>query len=436
LFSGVQFGLKFLGITSSKTAMVRIGILVKDRRMVVEENDFVPCEHLEWTKRVPQKFRCKRVVGKRQKYGDYGIQTDIAIIAYIQHALKLKDVEVDLILPGKVSKERLRANDLNFVLQYGMLEAHYMDKSRKLAGDKKQFKQLKACLQAKNVYPPLDYQELCMSKVNYYSYLQENDLSVLPTFTMTSEEYEKLGHDLSMKKMFEFWGREELDTVIAKPVLGMGGADVEFFKATEEGRSFLGKYFRKCMSKYPGLIVQKSIKGFGAVKESPELRMYFLGDKYKYSVSANANAVCSHPKAEGGTLEVPMDRLEKVTRKIVKNLPQIVMPNGAHVPRLVTRLDMGWRVDGKCRPFLNEIELTPSYYVYKPLKENLLEYISGCAKQIVKITRQYMKGCRPSGKVQRDRSHAFPRMGRSQGSNSRRVSKHHFLKHRPFSAKS
>jgi len=407
--------------------MVRIGILVKDRRLVIEEADFIPCDDLEWTKSVPKKFKKDHKVGTGMKYGDYGIPTDIAIGAYIQNALNLKDTHVDFISPGEVSKARLKSNDLNFVLAYGLLEAHYMDKSRKASGDALQHDRMKKCLQqSENVYPPLEYQELCASKVNYYSYMKENDLSVLPTFTMTAEEYNELGHDASMEKLFNFWKREQLTTVIAKPVLGMGGADCGFFKATDTDRASLSKYFRRCMKKYPGLIVQRSVKGFGNAKECPELRMYFMGDQYKYSVSANGNAVCSHPEAEGGTLEVPLNKLKAVTQEIIKKLPHIVMPNGAHVPRLITRLDMGWRVDGKCQPFVNEVELCPSLYVYRPLSEELLDYISCCARQMVNITRRYIKGNGASGKVKQTRSHA---------SNAKRVTKHHFLKHRPFSAK-
>jgi hypothetical protein len=402
--------------------MVRIGILVKDRRLVIEEADFVPCDHLEWTKAVPKEFISKRKVGEGQKYGDYGIPTDIAIAAYIEHALNLKDVKVDLILPADVSKARLRKNDLNFVLLYDLPAAHYVDKTRRQS----RYDNYKACLQAENVYPPLEYQELCVSKVNYYSYLAEKDLSVLPTFTMGADEYQKLGHNACMEKLFEWWQGEELGTVIAKPVLGLGGADVEFFKASDKGRSGLSKYFAKFMKKYPGLVVQRSVKGFGDTKECPELRMYHMGDEYKYSVSANCNGVCSHPEAEGGTLEVPLNRLKQVTQKIMKKLPQVVMPNGVHVPRLITRLDMGWRLDGKCQPFLNEVELSPSLYVYKPLAEELIDYIACCAKQMVNITRRYIKGRPASGKF---------RQCRSQAPAVRRVSKHHFLKHRPFLAK-
>lgn len=297
-----------------------------------------------------------------------------------------------------------------------MMAASYMDGKSK---SKSRFKKLKATLQdTKNLYPPLEYQEFIESKINYYSYCKSKNLDIMPTFTMTAEEYRKLGHDVSIRKAFEFMQHEELNRVIAKPVLGMGGADVEFFNASgAKARTALSRYFKKCMKKYPGLVLQRVVKGFGMSKECPELRMYFLGDEYQYSVSANENCVLSHPEAEGGTLKVPLEKVKAVTQKIIKKLPPIVMHNGVRVPRMITRLDMGWRIDGKNQPFMNEVEIEPSLYLYKPLKEELLNYIKGCAKQMVNITRRYVKGNQASGK------------------SSRHVRKTHFLKHRPYSEK-
>ena len=69
---------------------------------------------------------------------------------------------------------------------------------------------------------------------------------------------------------------------MSKYIIGL-----ETFNATDKGRRKLSQYFRKVMKKYPGLVVQKAVKGFGDTKECPEMRMYFVGDKYKYSVSSN-----------------------------------------------------------------------------------------------------------------------------------------------------
>lgn len=398
--------------------MVRIGLLVKHRHLSIEEYDFCPCEDLEWCRSVPDKYKVAYKKGKRQKYGSYGVQADVCIGAYIQYALKHDDVKVDYILPNEVTKARLDKNDLNFLIGYGITEAHYADKSK----NKRESMKLKACLlEAKNMYPPQEYQQLISSKINYYSYLQRKKVPVLPTFTMDAEEYHRIGHDAAMKKMFGFWQSRDLGEVIAKPVLGMAGADCEIFKATESGRKGLSSHFRKCMKKYPGLVVQKCVKGFGMSKDCPELRMYYMGtssgDEYKYSASANANCVVSHPTWEGGSLKVPA-KLKVDAQKILSKLPAIVMPNGAKVPRLITRLDMGWRMDGRYQPFLNEVELTPSLYLYKPLRKQMLDYVACCAKQMVRITRRYVNHVRSTSA--------------KTVTGSRKVMKPQFLKHRLF----
>jgi len=333
---------------------------------------------------------------KNKRSGTHGIPTDVATGAYIQHVLKQKDVEVDFITPKEISKERLKANDLNFLLIYDILEAFHTDKSV----DRTTYNTLKTCLLgAKNVYPPRKYQEFVYSKINYYNYLKENKVNVLPTFTMTTEEYNKLGHDVAMERVLEFWNQEGIRSVIAKPVYGQEGKDVEFFAPTDKGPTgALSAYFRKCMKKYPGLVVQKMVQGFGNTAASPELRMYYLGNKYRYSVCATRNSI-THPKAEGGSLDAPLRKLKDVTKKILKKLPPMVMPNGARLPRLITRLDMGYRVDGKYQPFVNEVEFVPSLYAeYKPVKGEIDAYIGHCAKQMVHITRKYVKSQQVSGK--------------------------------------
>merc|ERR1712232_364286 len=77
---------------------------------------------------------------------------------------------------------------------------------------------------------------------------------------------------------------------------------------------------------------------------------------------------------------------------ILKKLPPIVMPNGVRLPRLITRLDLGIKIDGKFRPFLNEIEYVPSLYCADVSKELVNKYIEDNARQIMKITKLYVAG--------------------------------------------
>merc|ERR1712096_424276 len=99
---------------------------------------------------------------------------------------------------------------------------------------------------------------------------------------------------------------------------------------------------------------------------------------------------------EGGSLDTPLDSLKRQTRKILRKLPPIVMPNGKRLPRLLTRLDMGYIIDGKYSPFVNEVEYVPSLYsedcAHHP--DRLIDAALG--HQMVRIAKLYTKPVRKS----------------------------------------
>jgi len=369
-------------------------------RQEKNKNELVSCARSEWAKPIHKQFFLERCRTKRRA-DKVGVPADVAIGSFIQHSLKQKDVEVDFIFPKEVSKERLKSNDLNFLLIYDLLESFHTDTSV----DKPTYNNLKACLlEAKNVYPPRAYQDFVCSKITYYNYLKRKNVNILPTFTMTTKEYNELGPDAAMKKVLEYCGREGLSSVIGKPEHGQESRDIAFFPNLET--DLMSKYFQKCTKKYPGFVLQKMVKGFGNSAMSPELRMYYMGNKYHYSVCAGDRYVRT-PKAEGGNLKTPLKKLKAVTQKILKKLPPMVMPNGARLPRLITRLDMGYIVDGKYKPFINEVEYVPSLYSEDVSRENIHGYIAGCASQMVKITRQYVRSCRASRKPSLNKARKF-----------------------------
>merc|ERR1712096_174834 len=336
---------------------------------------------------VERKYRRDKKVkaGARHPLGKHAIPTDYAVGLFMKHAYANKDVKVDMILPHEVNPERLKKNDINFMMIYDTLEAFHTDKTK----DKKIYKMVKKCLETcDNVYPPHSYAKLIYSKIEYYNFLMANNVSIAQTLTMTSAEYKKLGAEKGRQKIIDHAKAEDWESFICKPVLGMEGIDAEFF--TPGQRVKLNKYLERCMNKYPGIVIQKEIEGFGDSKKCPELRMYYVGDKYQYSVSANEHYVV-RPKAEGGTFDTPLDPLKDRTRKILKKLPQIAMPNGKKLPKLLTRIDMGYIVDGKYSPFVNEVEFAPSVYAedcaHHP--DRLIDAELG--HQMVRITKLYAK---------------------------------------------
>merc|ERR1712096_93210 len=176
---------------------------------------------------------------------------------------------------------------------------------------------------------------------------------------------------------------------ICKPVYGMEGIDAKFFSPSQ--KKSLANYFERCMKKYPGIVVQKEIEDFGSSRKCPELRMYYVGNEYQYSVCDNEFAGVIRPRQEGGTFDTPLDSLKSTTKKILRKLPPMIMPNGKRLPRLLTRLDMGYIIDGKYSPFVNEIEFVPSLYsedcAHHP--DRLIDVALG--HQMVKIAKMYVK---------------------------------------------
>jgi len=287
-----------------------------------------------------------------------------------------------MILPHDISKDRLARNDLNFLLIYDPLESFHTDKSE----GKKLYKKVKSVLdEAKNVFPPKDYQKLIYSKIEYYKYLKKNNIAIAPTLTMTAEEYKKLGKKKATEKLWDKMEEMEWRRFIIKPVLGIEGIDAEFFDEDEE-QSF-AKHLDMCMKKYPGVVVQKEIPNFGNSKKSPELRMYYVGKDYQYSACAT-NRTVARPTQEGGTFTVPLKNLKDKTRRILKKLPEIRM-KGKKLPKLLTRIDMGYIVEGRYSPFVNEVEFVPSLYAEDCAHHPNRLIDKNIGDQMVKIARIY-----------------------------------------------
>lgn len=379
---------------------LRIGILITEPKLEQTKEELVGNSKMmrnvcPWLPEddnqymLERKYKNDELKTRADSRGKYGVPGDIAVGYYVKH--NFKNVDVDFILPHEISLKRLQSNNLNFLMIYDILEAFHTDKSE----GKKVYNTLKRCLKkAGNIYPPLEYQELVYSKIKYYRYMQEHNINIAPTLTMTAAEYRRFGKERAVQKVLEHVQAEKWDKFIAKPVYGQESKDVKFF--TPGQKKSLDCYLSRCMAKYPGIVMQKAIPNFGDRLTSPELRMFFCGGEYKYS------ACCSHkdvtfPTSEGGRLNAPMDKLKPVIQEILKKLPDLVMPNGTKLPRWLDRLDMGYKVDGRFEPFVNELEFVPSLYVENIPPETCSDMISSMGKQMVNITKIYVK--KPAGKA-------------------------------------
>jgi len=193
----------------------------------------------------------------------------------------------------------------------------------------------------------------------------------------------------------ENWGK-----FIAKPVLGQESKSCRTFRPSDNLQKMFMKYVVSTLKKYPGLIFQKFIDGFGQSVEVPEVRTYWVGQEYQFSMIATKKKIYClageggkpQGRKQNGDMRLPklanLDTLKDIAKRVLDVLQTKVSRNsdGVTLPLLMTRVDMGVMRDGEFNPWVNEVEYVPSYYV-----EDHTHPLEGIvAKQCVVIAKKFL----------------------------------------------
>jgi len=337
-----------------------------------------------------------------------GIATDVSIGEYLKkyHG---NIFEVDYIRPKQISKERLSQNDINFLIIYDLLESFHIDRSR---GKKVYHKLLDTVRSLDNIFPNWELQEFISSKLMYYNYFKQVGIPIVPTQTLTRDEFteqialetastgnvgatDRVITKILAKIQSENWGK-----FIAKPVLGQESKSCRTFRPGENLQKMFAKYVVTTLKKYPGLIFQKFIHGFGESAEVPEVRTYWVGQEYQFSMVATQQKIYClageggkpQGRKQNGVMRLPklanLETLKNIARRVIEILRTKITtsPDGVPLPLLMTRVDMGVMRDGEFKPWVNEVEYVPSYYV-----EDHTHPIEGTvAKQCVVIANKFL----------------------------------------------
>lgn len=339
-----------------------------------------------------------------------GIATDVSVGEYINHYYGNEFI-VDFIRPSEITEERLSGNDINFLLIYDLLESFHTDRTK----GKRLYNNFKNVVKnCPNVFPNWEYQEFIDSKLLYYNFFAnttgDDAIPICPTITISKEEYDAQVAKTSTSEvaaaMLAKIKEAKWDRFIGKPVYGQEAKSCKIFRDPKKLAERFDKYVTETMQKYPGLIFQKFIDGFGQTTECPEVRMYYVGNTYQFSMVATKDRIYTlsneghKPKnrPQNASLHLPdhikLDELKKIgdgVLAIMRN--KLKLPNhpnndqpGNPLDLLMTRVDMGCIRDGEFRPWVNEIEFVPSYYM-----EDHTHPIDGkVGKQMAKIARQYV----------------------------------------------
>lgn len=280
---------------------------------------------------------------------------DVSIGLYIED--NWENVNVDFIFPEDISPQRLKENHINYMVIYDLLESFHVDKPEI-------YKKLLQTLEnADNIYPPYKYQKFINNKCSYIEYLRdksEND--VIPTKCIQKNQWDKDGTEKCHENIVRYATSKQWNKFIGKPVFGQESIDFTIFDDPKNQKTKICNYIKKCFEKkkYPGIIFQKYIEGFDGSK--PEIRMYYIGKDYQYSVITNDTKVMI-PKSEKGTCNVHnMEELRKFSKKIVNSLPSIEI-QGVKLDKLLTRVDIACNHRFGKPWIVNEVEFVPSLYI-------------------------------------------------------------------------
>jgi len=400
----------------------RIGILLTDSKNEANKEEVISLRRRipprPWIKEVDFKlnpdFRIDRKAYKL-KYCNLevprtvGVATDVSIGEY----LKMYHGDtfiIDYIRPRDISKERLAQNDINFLITYDLLESFHIDRTQ---GKRIYNNFLKVVRCTDNIFPNWEIQEFIGSKLMYYNHFQSVGIPIAPTHTLTRDEFNEQiaveteangaegATDRVILKILSKIQSEKWGKFIAKPVLGQESKSCKTFRPSVNLQKMFTKYIQTTLKKYPGLIFQKFITGFGESVEVPEVRMYFVGKEYQFSmVATHTKIYCladeGHKPAgrkQNGMMKLPKGAdlltLKTIAMKVIDVLESKVTlsaADGNRLPLLMTRVDMGVMRDGEFKPWVNEVEYVPSYYV-----EDHTRAIEGTvARQCALIARKYL----------------------------------------------
>jgi hypothetical protein len=399
----------------------RIGVLLAlgesegNKFELVSETRRIPAR--PWVKKADEDFLIDRRDVKKTKSmgggvipGCVGIPGDVSIGEYIKYHHG-DSFDVDYIEPKDITVERLKSNDINFLLIYDLLEAFHTDRKGEV------FRKFKEALgTVGNIYPNLEYQEFINSKLLYYNHFKEKKIPIAPTITVSKQEWSvrvaQLAADKSVVspesavalEIIAEIQRQGFEKFIAKPVYGQEAKGVGIFEMSTLDKVKFTRFLRKNFATYPGLIIQDFIKDFGDTKESPELRMYFVGRQYQFTAMATKKGTYTLKQdGVGGSLTLPshidIKVLKALAQRAMDNMPPIVMNNNSRgaggsqnpaaiMPKLLTRVDMGCVRNGRFDPWINEVEFVPSLYI----EDHRCPIDGLLGEQMVRITRQFISG--------------------------------------------
>ena len=348
---------------------MKIGLLItpyKNEEMLKDE--MIPItDQRPWLQNVHQKFII-------EDNNSEWVPDDISIYYYLKETYKNKHRIEYIMGNDPFVYDKVKQCDVVFLLIFDMLEAfHILSQS--------EFKEMKRTFMLPNVYPPFSFQNFINNKNKYYQYLMDNGIHVLPMVHVSSDEFKRNPQDCVQRVLQITRGDE--GAFIGKPIFGQEKIDFEIFEKDVQSYKLV-KYLERVTNLYDGCIFQPFVK---YLAEKYEFRVYFVGDRYIYTIRTQFIPSEGIFELQFMTMEDDPEHLKIVqfAKKVFSLLPELKM-GSKKVDKLVTRIDISCCFQTS-QYFVSEVEFVPSLFSsQQKVVDLMIDQLIG--EQIIKISEQ------------------------------------------------
>lgn len=281
------------------------------------------------------------------------LHIDVAIAMTVK--LKFPEINVDIILPKEIEVNRLKKNNINYVLGYDYITTIEEDPYiRKFVGKEGQKRLLKIYSNPKcNIFPPIKHMDFIWDKKKYLTKFKNAGIPINPAIFIKG--------NVNVSKLLAQVSSYKWDNFIIKPIGGSAGFGVKVFKLKEviSSPTMLMSYFNINNEYYSEYIVQKLIKGF----KKGEIKSFWIDGIYRYAISTidipPDNEYIYPSIIKPMTDKKILDVCKPLGEKVLKTIPKLTF-NGKKTLPVATRIDFVCCLDNKPRSsnkyFVNEIE--------------------------------------------------------------------------------
>lgn len=287
-----------------------------------------------------------------KKYLQYGeLHTDVAIAITVKNGYP--DINVDIILPRELSVERLKKNNVNFILGYDCINQIVQDPYVKKFANKTGYKHLRDIYTNKSakVFPPIEFLDFIWNKDKYLQVLNNKKIPITKTITAKSETF-------NINKLIGTIQKNKWEHFIIKPVGGTIAIGVENFslKKCLKDPIIIQDYYDKYKGQYDKFLIQELIKGF---KKQGEIKMYWINGVYSYAVNIIDKGTYEKYYIKNIINKKVLNECKIIGENTIKAIPKIKVGDKNIIPPLI-RTDFTCCLNNK-KPspinyFLNEIE--------------------------------------------------------------------------------